>query len=452
MFSRWKKKFLIMGLSILIAAALALSAISDASAWSLKEAAKPYKGKTISVVHVPLFRLAATVAAEDFEKITGIKVKLIEIPFAQLQTKLLTSLMGKTGAYDVVPVNHDQIGLLAEPGYIVKLEEYLRNTELTDPNYDFEDFLSVSGFGTWKGRLVSIPFWPVVHTLNYRKDLFAKYAVAPPPKPPYYWDWPEWEAAAEKLTRDTDGDGKTDLWGTGIPGAMGTELIWWWTDRLAYFGGDWYDRDTYQFEGVTNSLRNLMATEMWIRHWRNYSPPQSKDWQYVEGKQAFYVAGICAMISWFGDLPLEAEDPSKSTIVGKVGHAIVPGGRSILVGFSVGVAADSRNKDAAWLFIEHATSKEMQMRIAKEAKWPISPRRSLWMKPEYRSQVSPDLADAIMFAQEHSWKTAANPENFASRMAISARLHQALMGELSPKEALDKATEDLKPILGHYHE
>lgn len=55
------------------------------------------------------------------------------------------------------------------------------------------------------------------------------------------------------------------------------------------------------------------------------------------------------------------EDPAKSKVAGKVGYALVPagpGGKSYagLWTWALGINKATKNKEAAWLFVEWATS------------------------------------------------------------------------------------------------
>ncbi len=81
------------------------------------------------------------------------------------------------------------------------------------------------------GAFVGMPVWTNSEILFYRTDLFedptnqadfeAKYGypLAPPT------DWEEYRDVAEFFTRDTDGDGQVDLYGTDVKGAVETEWL-----------------------------------------------------------------------------------------------------------------------------------------------------------------------------------------------------------------------------------
>ncbi len=61
----------------------------------------------------------------------------------------------------------------------------------------------------WEDSLISFPFNKSVPVYYYNKDLFKKYGIKRFPK-----TWEEFRNVAKKLTIDTDGDGKPDIYGT----------------------------------------------------------------------------------------------------------------------------------------------------------------------------------------------------------------------------------------------
>jgi anti-sigma regulatory factor (Ser/Thr protein kinase) len=82
-----------------------------------------------------------------------------------------------------------------------------------DKDFDLSDFYpqAVNGYGKYKGKLYAIPAGIDLYAIFYNKTMFDKYHV---PYPDETWDWNKYLWAAKQLTRDTNGDGKIDQWGT----------------------------------------------------------------------------------------------------------------------------------------------------------------------------------------------------------------------------------------------
>lgn len=76
-----------------------------------------------------------------------------------------------------------------------------------------------------------IPWWSGMSMVYYRKDLFEKEGLKPPTT------WAELLEVGKKLTKDLDGDGKLDQWGSLTQGTDG-EMYNAFCEFLAQTGGD----------------------------------------------------------------------------------------------------------------------------------------------------------------------------------------------------------------------
>jgi multiple sugar transport system substrate-binding protein len=128
-------------------------------------------------------------------------------------------------------------------------------------------------------------------TLWVRTDLLEEAGLEPPTT------YAELLAAAEAMTQDTDGDGKIDIWGIGLPaGSDGATMT-----RLKPFiyqnCGSWFDKEgnlTYDSPGVLEALERYIALV-------EYSPPDVTSWSWFGGIDAF-TTGRIAMHPYGGRL------------------------------------------------------------------------------------------------------------------------------------------------------
>jgi multiple sugar transport system substrate-binding protein len=106
------------------------------------------------------------------------------------------------------------------------------------------------------GRLWAFPkdFTPMV--LYYNKDLFDAARV---PYPDSSWSWDDFLDAAQRLTRDTDGDGEVDQWGFAWPREFFYLQTWIWTG-----GGDLLSPDGRRATGHLDSPETVAALEWYL--------------------------------------------------------------------------------------------------------------------------------------------------------------------------------------------
>ena len=108
-------------------------------------------------------------------------------------------------------------------------------------NFDIESFYPAAIQAlTHLGHVVGLPQYshPGVVAPMYNSDLFDEFGVA---RPENDWDYPEFVDTMQKMTKDTNGDGKTDVWGysahAGIKGLY---------PRLRSNGGQLYDTTSHE--------------------------------------------------------------------------------------------------------------------------------------------------------------------------------------------------------------
>ncbi len=326
----------------------------------------------------------------QFEQLTGIKVTLEMFPDAQLRQKTQIEAAGGGGTLDIVGDLPMQIALkFWKAGYLEALDGLPGNPEVTSPDFDPADFLA----GAWEigkvqGRLVAIPFSPQTHLLYYRKDLFEKYHVKVPET------LEEMEQAAKGIREAAVAEGQKDLYGVVFRGKK-AEAVTQLSYYLYNFGGTWLDADR---RPAINSPAAVKAIEFYGRMLRLYGPPGALNYGFPEAS-ALFMQGRAAMFTDINILAARVEDPTKSRVAGKVGYSLIPvgpGGRvPMLPVTSWMLMKQSKAKEAAWLFMQWATSKEnlLQILIAGSA----SPRQSSWTDPRFTSQDKhPDWSKATL--------------------------------------------------------
>lgn len=154
-------------------------------------------------------RHKATVEALDIYK--GIKpeveVKTEYSGWDGYFDKLTTQLAANTGP-DVVQMSYTNVAEYVARNQLLPLDEYVEQgiLDVTNLNEATLDMYRIDG------KLYAIPAGVSTSLLFYNKDYFDMAGVEYPTED---WTWNEYMEAARKLTMDTNGDGATDVWGTG---------------------------------------------------------------------------------------------------------------------------------------------------------------------------------------------------------------------------------------------
>ena len=93
------------------ASVTALTAFAGGHDAFWKSAGQPYKGVTLNGVteNTPPGQFVSEVLAKDFEKLTGIKVRLETTSWDQMYDKAIKDMEANTGIYDFVYIEQDII-------------------------------------------------------------------------------------------------------------------------------------------------------------------------------------------------------------------------------------------------------------------------------------------------------------------------------------------------------
>lgn len=225
----------------------------------------------------------------EFEKANpGVQIDLVLTGHGMEVERVVTA--HAVGAdLGIVQVRYDAIQDFAAAGYLLPLDDVVDSIGRDD--------FKPGTMGIVGGKVYAVAYAGGTHaTLWVRTDLFKQAGLA------YPKTYAELLAAAKALTKDTDGDGKIDVYGIGLPlGSDGAT-----TARFINFvyqnGGDYFNKDgTIAFDrpGVLEAAKRYIELT-------KYSPPGITAWSWFDGLDA-YLAGKIAMHPYGGRLGVNAD-------------------------------------------------------------------------------------------------------------------------------------------------
>ncbi|MBW1708462.1 MAG: sugar ABC transporter substrate-binding protein [Deltaproteobacteria bacterium] len=338
---------------------------------------RKYEGTTIRVLagksaYTPI----AQKHTKDFEKLTGIRVIAEYYPSAQLRRKLLMELGAKNKDLDVFGGMMKTNFQYHNAGWLETLDKYIKDPSLTSPDFDYEDYYPRVR-SVINGQTIGITGSCNPQVLMYRKDLFEKYNIKVPA------NWEELEAAAKKLTLDTNGDGKTDIY--GWIARMNQENTAPFANFIYSNGARYLDENR---KPVFNSPEFVEGVKFYGRLMRNYGPPGGATigWKEVIGAFAQGRAAMTVEISIFAYLVLE--NPKSSKVAGKVGYALFPPGKpgmqiTMMPCNTQHINNYSQKKEAAWYYLQYMNSKKVALDY--KLKGAVVARRSTWQDPKWKA-------------------------------------------------------------------
>jgi len=335
------------------------------------EVGKKHAGETITVTWEAGLQTQAPLAvAPQWEKQTGMKVKVVAMDYYALHDKQIAEHLAGTGAYDVITLCHAWMGDFIAAGLAEPLEPYIEKYMNKE---DLKDVLPV--YWKWQnlgpdGKIYALGDDGDVLILYYRKDLFedpqnkmefeSQYGYEL--KPPKTWE--EFYDIAKFFTDKY----APQLYGAAIQRAMQT--FSWFVGAFASNGGRFFNPETMEPE--INKAAGVKTLKQMVER-NKVMPPGIETWDFMDVLSAWLAGKVAMTITWppigrwsegYGTYTKQLAWVPKTEIAGKVGYAPMPGGRSTLAGgFSLGVNTQSRHKEAAYAFIQWWTSPEISLQV-----------------------------------------------------------------------------------------
>lgn len=401
---------------------------------------KRYKGTTLNaLLVVAQYTNIRKEHLQEFEDLTGIKVNADIVPEQQQRQKQIIEFTSGNPSFDVTDESwHVTKALFGKGKWLVDLRDMIKDPNLTNPDFDFEDFTegAIKYATQADGRLDTIPLAVDQWILYWNKELFQKKGV----QFPNTLD----ELVAAARTLNDPANRVYGFVGRGLKNAN-TPV---WTCFMQGWDVEAIDKDNVMH---TNGPEAIAAAQIYQTLLSKYAPPGVNGFNWYECQAAFE-QGTAAI--WFDGIGFTAplEDPTKSKVVGKVGYGLQPAGpkarHSGMFGNGIGIAANSKNKEAAWYFCQwYAQKKFNALMLQTGAGSPV--RKSAYQDPEALShlKVPKEWVTTLLESQKIGMPglPAIIPvTEFRDTFGIA--LNNMINGA-DPKTELDKATEQFKPIL-----
>ena len=426
---------------------------SDDLTW-FTQAAVPYKGATIRMIGeaVPPTKVLADLAPQ-FTALTGIDVTVESYPFDDMMQKLNLDVTSQQGTYDVASVPYTELGRLAANKQALPLTDCLNNASLKYPGIDEQDLLE----GLWKtdsyyqDQVYGFPSNPAVMMMFYRKDLFDDPGEQAAFRAKFGYDlavpttWEHYSDIAQFFTRKQGETlaGKTldkDFYGVVVAGKRHKAMVEEWLNYVWSFGGDVFKADGT----VTVDEQPVIDATKYFLSLFQYAPPGATDYTWDEVSTAFQQSAAAMGLHW-SDQVAAVEDPEASAVAGKMGYSTPPikaKAADSFGGYTYLVPATSKHPEAACLFLQWASSRQMDVAAAEKGSVPI--RTSTFAKPEFAStpgfsatrdalSIATALPKVTQFAQVDD--------------AIAQRISEAITKQSSVEDALHRLKADLTSIL-----
>ncbi len=444
-----------------IALVLFISMYPSANPHLLRAAAQ---GTSITVMMIEdpfYFQLSKVVP--QFEKSTGITVKLEPVSYDAMHARMVNAAVTKSSAFDALTPDSMWVSEFANNGWIVPLDDYIRADRSQVQPADFIPSVMWS-LDEWNGHMYTLPVAAYGQDVLYRTDVFkALHLTAPPTSPAdaSRWTWSQYMSDVHAITGHTIGG--TKLFGTVIAGQQPSPIMHMYSQLAASLGARWFKTfpgsKTWNFTPAIDSATNIKAITMFRDLYRN-SPPQAVSMNWFEAGTAFAQGNVGMMYWWtpYNYLVDKAgyEVPQSSPIVGKYSVGLLPQQpgtpqTTSIGGYGLAVSSFSQKKDAAFKFVAWATSAHTQLEMALQKGYQFDDfaRSSLYHNSAAIAHY-PWLPTQLQVMQSGNGKAVRPPIPiyYVLEGLYGTALNDAIRGKTAPAAAAASVESQFKSVLG----
>jgi multiple sugar transport system substrate-binding protein len=290
-----------------------------------KEYIKKHKltNPTQTMLMISLFKNAMPKYAEEWEKLTGVKMQFIEYGYTDIPAKIMAEAVAKTGQYDIFNqfpyVIPDAVGA----GVLIPLDEY---TAKGKPDFSgIEPALRAQQYYDGKFYFFLLDGDHLILVL--RKDILELPGAKDAFKAKFGWEpgcpdtVEQWEQLAEffHTKKGETRFGKT--FDQDLFGAMGYRAInFSYRHFGVYFGGLWFDKDMKPRINTPEGIKAIKQFTSIVK----YMPPDIQGWGTPQ-IYPFFASGQAFSVMTFPSLVGYAQSNPKSVVKDQMLSCIIPG-------------------------------------------------------------------------------------------------------------------------------
>ncbi|WP_231637362.1 MULTISPECIES: ABC transporter substrate-binding protein [Bacillales] len=436
---------------------------AHASATTLKVLYATVEAGSEAVIH----------AAENYEQQTGIHVEVSTFPYNSLQEKVFTELSRMSSEYDLIAIDTPWMPKIIQ--HLEPMTSYIRKAESTTGMDDFIaklfldtsvfdkdtpqrapialdtinlDQITAAGFDVW-----SLPIQSNVLTVSYRKDLFQDEANRAAFKKRFKRELAipntleEYEDIAKFFTRDINGDGTIDMYGTTLMAGKHESNFVDYKSFLSDFGGKLFDENLHPVFNSESGVKALETYGGWILRRKVTSPDVlSYTWDEVEIAFGF---GQAAMGMNVHDMKLHPNVKG-----GQVGYFMLPGvkqGDKLVRGphfgsWGLAINKYSEQKEAAYVLADYLTSADVQrdylqfrQHVTRKSAYVAAKKMNDESLREYYEVLGRSLSIGVGRPRINNYDQVSE--------AVQTAVQQYLTGKKDARTALDEAASKVDRLM-----
>lgn len=393
---------------------------------------------------------------KNMEKKFGIK---FEYYFPnRLNDNLEDFLFASGETYDIYILFPGKIPQYVERNMLLPLDSYIQGDSSFDNiipiyrqiymNYDNHDYGIVYDGDT--------------HLLFYRKDIFEKYSNEYEEKygkklePPKTWE--EYDQIAKFLTRDTNNDGKIDIYGTATFTSDAKRYAW-FSERFLSMGGQYFDD---QMHPMIQGRKGVKALQEWINLQNSGATPPESMYDWIDLNNVFLHGEVAMVVQWSDTLRFSFDDDTwNSKVKNLVGWSLVPGELKnaprggVWIGRVMGISSQTKNQEKAWQVVKYLSSEKVSSKAVTSLKTINDPYRTSHFTAKGKGPfpshtINKEFLQSVQESLKNTNTDLMIPGGWEYMQVLDKNIGLAMIKKISTVAALENTAAEWEKITDRY--
>lgn len=400
----------------------------------------PFSGKKVTFMVALSHAVGGKALANWFHEETGAIVELKVVHYSKLGASILADNAAPSPQTDVYMNWYVDLGKLVDNHALTDLTDFIENNAAIIQPDDFLPSL-YDAHTKYRERRWALPFDGDIHVLFYRKSILARYALPPPDT------WEDYLHVARTITQN---EGKNGVYGSAIMAHPTPILvISCFMNRLGSYGGQLLDsngRPTIDSVEAQKALQDMVDQS-------EYALPTPTKTDFFAARDAF-LTGQVAMVEFWTDIGIMAEDPNQSLIKGDWGVVQMPRGTgakaqhapALNAGFVLGLSSRAPHPEVGKAFMLFATRQDILLRL-NVMNSGVDPCRLSILESKEFNAISPELRQAGLGALHAATPWPIVPEMMHLLRILSENIAAAIDKRKTTQQALGDTQREWLKIL-----
>ena len=373
----------------------------------------------------------------------GIKVELDIFPHESLYDFITKEAHSER--YDVFSVDILWLKEFAANGLLYELTPIADDAFMESINTQPDLF---DDFARFNGHIYAIPHMYCNQLLFYRKDLFENYSCRRRFYEQYKTElkaphtWAEFNAIARFFTQEYNPHSETE-YGTTLGGRYSSAALCEYLTRFYAYGAEVFDhrgRVTLCSPAAIKALQNYCESFLYA------SPGSPNHWWHEQVSE--FAEGKAAMMMMYSSYVSPLMDRNTSHVVGKTSFCAIPGGRPVLGGWSFGINARSKKKEASSAFIQWVSGKDLAIPLTLLGNFSAS--KTVFESNDIKT-IYPWIPKSLEIYPNSVRRSLPKDKAGLSikryEQIIAGAVHDSIIGKALPADALKTAAAELTALL-----